>query len=68
VIDLSIYACETPVILSPRSVVRQTYLTITPRRLWLLQDWAGQFRTYWGSDQASFENYRSYLDSDPRHP
>jgi hypothetical protein len=45
-----------------------TYLILNPQRLRLLQDWAGQFRTWWGSDQASFENYRSYLDNDPHHP
>jgi len=34
----------------------------------LLQDWAAQFHTYWGTDQASFENYHSYLDRDPHAP
>jgi DNA-binding transcriptional ArsR family regulator len=59
---------ENAGLVSRRKTGRKTYLILNPRRLRLLQDWAGQFRTYWGSDQASFENYRSYLDSDPHHP
>ncbi|MEV0186214.1 hypothetical protein AB0I54_44375 [Streptomyces sp. NPDC050625] len=35
------------------------------KRLRLLQEWAGRFRTYWGSDAASFGNYQSHLDADP---
>ena len=46
-----------------RKAGRTTYLLLNSRRLRLLQDWAGQFHTYWGSDQASFENYHSYLGS-----
>ena len=59
---------ENAGLVSRRKAGRTTYLTLNPQRLRLLQDWAGQFRTYWGSDQASFENYRSYLESDPHHP
>ena len=59
---------ENAGLVSRRKTGRTTYLTLNPRRLRPLQDWAGQFRTYWGSDQASFENYRSYLESDPHHP
>ena len=46
---------------------RTTYLTLDPRHLRLLQDWAGQFHPYWGSDQATFENYHHYLGIDPDH-
>jgi DNA-binding transcriptional ArsR family regulator len=46
---------------------RTTYLTLNPQRLRLLQDWAGQFHTYWGSEQATFENYQHYLGIDPDH-
>ena len=59
---------ENAGLVSRRKTGRTTYLALNPQRLRLLQDWAGQFHTYWGSDQASFENYRSYLDSDPHHP
>lgn len=59
---------ENAGLVSRRKAGRTTYLTLNPRRLRPLQDWAAQFHTYWGSDQASFENYRSYLDSDPHHP
>jgi DNA-binding transcriptional ArsR family regulator len=55
---------ESAGLVSRRKTGRTTYLALNPQRLRLLQDWAGQFHTYWGSDQASFENYHSYLDSD----
>jgi DNA-binding transcriptional ArsR family regulator len=59
---------ENAGLVSRRKTGRTTYLALNPQRLRLLQDWAGQFRTYWGSAQASFENYRSYLDNDTHHP
>lgn len=58
---------ENADLVSRRKAGRTTYLILQPQRLRLLQDWVGQFHTYWGSDQASFENYQSYLRSDP-HP
>jgi len=58
---------ENAGLVSRRKTGRTTYLVLNPQRLRLLQDWMGQFHTYWGSDQTSFENYRSYLDSDPQH-
>ena len=54
-------------LVSRRKTGRTTYLILNPQRLRLLQDWVGQFYTYWGSDQASFENYQGYLDRDPHH-
>ena len=50
-----------------RKTGRTTYLILNPQRLRILQDWVGQFHTYWGSDQASFENYQGYLGIDPHH-
>jgi DNA-binding transcriptional ArsR family regulator len=55
---------ENAGLISRRKTGRTTYLTLNPSRLRLLQDWAGQFHTYWGSDQASFENYQGYLGRD----
>jgi DNA-binding transcriptional ArsR family regulator len=43
---------------------RTTYLILNPRPLRLLQDWIGQFHTYWSSDRATFENYQAYLGAD----
>jgi DNA-binding transcriptional ArsR family regulator len=59
---------ENAGLVSRRKTGRTTYLALNPQRLRLLQDWAGQFHTYWGSDQASFENYHSYLGSGPLPP
>jgi DNA-binding transcriptional ArsR family regulator len=56
---------ENAGLVSRRKTGRTTYLALNPQRLRLLQDWAGQFRTWWGSDQASFENYHGYLGGDP---
>jgi DNA-binding transcriptional ArsR family regulator len=54
-------------LVSSRKTGRTTYLILRPQRLRLLQDWVGQFHTYWGSDQASFENYQHYLGTSPDH-
>lgn len=56
---------ENAGLISRRKTGRTTYLILTPRPLRLLQDWVGQFHTYWGSDHASFENYQGYLEADP---
>jgi DNA-binding transcriptional ArsR family regulator len=58
---------ENAGLVSRRKTGRTTYLTLNPRRLRLLQDWVGQFHTYWGSDEASFENYQSYLSREEPH-
>jgi DNA-binding transcriptional ArsR family regulator len=55
---------ENAGLVSRRKIGRTTYLILNPGRLRLLQDWAGQFHTYWGSDEASFENYYDYLGID----
>jgi DNA-binding transcriptional ArsR family regulator len=52
---------ENAGLVSRRKTGRTTYLLLNAERLRLLQDWIGQFHTYWGSDQASFENYQHYL-------
>lgn len=59
---------ESAGLVSRRKTGRTTYLILHPGRLRLLQDWAGQFHTYWGSDEASFENYQGYLGRDPQRP
>jgi DNA-binding transcriptional ArsR family regulator len=52
---------------------RTTYLTLNRQPLVLLQTWVGQFHPYWGSDQATYENYAAtfglHSPEDPRdHP
>jgi DNA-binding transcriptional ArsR family regulator len=58
---------ENAGLVSRRKTGRTTFLILHPRPLRLLQDWVSQFHTYWGSDQASFENYEGYLGADPEH-
>jgi DNA-binding transcriptional ArsR family regulator len=40
---------------------RTTYLTLDRAAMRGLQDWLGQFHTYWGSDEASLANYSDHL-------
>lgn len=40
---------------------RTTFLTLDPSPLTVLQQWAGQFHTHWGTGDGSFENYEQYL-------
>lgn len=44
---------------------RVTYVTLTPRPMQLLQSWVRQFHPYWGSAQASYENYSRHLGFEP---
>ncbi len=40
---------------------RTTFLTLMPAPLRELQGWLGQFHPYWGNEEATYENYASYL-------
>mgnify|MGYP001806471991 CR=1 FL=1 len=40
---------------------RTTFLTLDPAPLVLLQQWADQFHTHWGTGEGTFENYEHYL-------
>ena len=40
---------------------RTTYLTLNRGPLAQLQGWVNQFHPYWGSDDATYENYISHL-------
>ncbi|WP_181779362.1 ArsR/SmtB family transcription factor [Pseudonocardia pini] len=44
---------------------RTTFLTLERKALHQLQDWVGQFHPYWGSDEATYENYERYLGVAP---
>jgi DNA-binding transcriptional ArsR family regulator len=52
---------ENAGLISRRKHGRTTYLTLNRRPMQRLQEWAGQFHPYWGSDQATLENYDQYL-------
>lgn len=48
-----------------RKKIGQTnFLTLNRESLRELQDWIMQYHTYWGSDEATFENYAQYLGVD----
>ncbi len=44
-----------------RKIGRTNFLTLNPKSLRGLQEWLMQFRTYWGSDQETLENYAQFL-------
>ncbi len=52
---------ENAGLISRRKQGRTNYLTLNPQPLRQLQDWVGQFHTYWGNEQATFENYDQHL-------
>lgn len=46
---------------------RTTFLTLDPAPVALLQHWAGQFHTYWGTGDGTFDNYDRYLTDTTSH-
>jgi len=53
-------------LITRRKQGRTTYLTLNRRPLARLQEWVGQFHPYWGSDEATYENYADHLDREIR--
>jgi hypothetical protein len=47
-----------------RKIGQTNFLTLNRESLRGLQDWVMQYHTYWGSDNASLENYAQYLGRD----
>lgn len=49
-----------------RKKIGQTnFLALNRASLRVLQEWVTQYHTYWGSDEATLENYALYLGVDP---
>jgi DNA-binding transcriptional ArsR family regulator len=56
-------------LITRRKLGRTTYLALNRRPLAQLQKWVNQFHPYWGSDEATYENYARYLENDaPTEP
>jgi DNA-binding transcriptional ArsR family regulator len=51
-------------LITRRKQGRTTYLTLNRRPLAQIQEWVNQFHPYWGSDDATYENYARYLKDD----
>ena len=47
-----------------RKIGQTNFLILNRESLRGLQDWVTQFHTYWGSDEATLENYAQYLGVD----
>jgi DNA-binding transcriptional ArsR family regulator len=52
---------ENADLITRRKSGRTTFLTLKRKPLRELQGWIGQFHPYWGSDDATYENYEQYL-------
>lgn len=48
-------------LLTRKKIGRTHFLAIKRGSLSVVQNWLNQFRTYWGSDSESLENYVQYL-------
>ena len=57
-----------PVLLPAEKQGRTTYLTLNRAPLAQLQGWVSQFHPYWGSDEATYENYMSHLSGERQPP
>ena len=44
-----------------RKIGRTNFLTLNPKSLRGLQEWLTQFNTYWGTTDATLENYAHFL-------
>src|SRR5947208_3136876 len=47
-----------------KKIGRINFLALKRESLRDLQDWIMQYHTYWGSDEATLENYAQYLSVD----
>ena len=47
--------------MSRRKLGRSNVLTLNRHALREVQTWVAQFRTYWGADEASLQNYADGL-------
>ncbi len=54
---------EASGLVSRHKVGRSNVLTLSPGGLRELQEWLGQFHTWWAAEGATFENYAAHLDS-----
>ena len=50
-------------LITRRKVGRSNVLTLDPRGLKELENWVGQFHTWWGAEGASLTNYATYLEA-----
>ena len=47
-----------------KKVGRTNFIALNRDSLRGVQDWLGQYHTYWGSDGETLENYALYLDTE----
>ena len=55
---------ESAAMIKRKKVGRTNFLTLNRESLRGLQEWAAQFHTYWGSDEATLENYAQELGTE----
>jgi DNA-binding transcriptional ArsR family regulator len=47
-----------------KKIGRTNVLTLNRESMQCLQDWVSQYHVYWGSDEASLENYAQHVSKD----
>jgi DNA-binding transcriptional ArsR family regulator len=54
-------------LITSRKRGRTNFLLLNRQSLQRLQEWVNQFHPYWGSDDATLDNYIAYLAATGRH-
>ena len=52
---------ENAGIVKRRKIGRTNFLTLDRKSLRALQEWLGQYHTYWGTEEETLENYEKFL-------
>ena len=52
---------ENAEIVKRRKIGRTNFLTLNRAALRALQEWLGQYHTYWGTEEETLENYEKFL-------
>ncbi len=53
-------------LITRKKIGQTNFLTLNRASLRGLQDWLKQYHTYWGSDEATLENYLQYLSGNTK--
>jgi DNA-binding transcriptional ArsR family regulator len=57
---------ETARLVKRRKIGRTNFLTLDRKGMRSLQEWLGQYHTYWGTEEETLANYRTFLRKQKR--
>ncbi|HVZ12485.1 MAG TPA: ArsR family transcriptional regulator [Patescibacteria group bacterium] len=58
---------KTANLVQDKKIGRTHFLTLNKITLHILQDWLAQYHTYWGGNNATLENYTTFLKSSKKN-